>query len=53
MRPLNSMGLGLQAQLRPPKQGGGVTPPVGFIFITDLDGEPMLDTDGEYFMERI
>lgn len=26
MRPLNSMGLGLQAQPRPPTQGGGVVP---------------------------
>ncbi len=26
MRPLNSMGLGLQAQPRPPTQGGGGVP---------------------------
>ncbi|MEV4609790.1 hypothetical protein MRBLMR1_004889 [Neorhizobium sp. LMR1-1-1.1] len=38
MRPLNSMGLGLQAQPRPPTQGGGVDPSLTFAFT--FNGEP-------------
>lgn len=59
MRPLNSMGLGLQAQPRPPTQGGGSVPapyppPAGYQweYVTERTAtDPNVYENGERVVE--
>lgn len=54
MRPLNSMGLGLQAQPRPPIQGGGVDDGTFIATFDDPDASEYIltfdDLDGNEYI---